>query len=41
MGTKEACAVLKKLASGAEAARETREAKEALERLARRGTSNP
>jgi hypothetical protein len=41
IGTKEACAVLKKLASGAEAARESREAKEALERLAGGTTSNP
>jgi WD40 repeat protein len=35
IGTKDACAVLKKLSTGAEGARETREAKEALERLAR------
>jgi hypothetical protein len=33
IGTPEAQGVLKKLATGAEAARETREAKEALERL--------
>jgi hypothetical protein len=38
MGTKEACAVLKKLATGADAARETRDAKEALERLSRTTT---
>jgi HEAT repeat protein len=36
IGTKEACEVLKKLGTGAEAARETREAKEALERLSRK-----
>jgi HEAT repeat protein len=35
IGTKEACEVLKKLSTGAQAARETREAKEALERLSR------
>jgi hypothetical protein len=35
IGTNEACAVLKKLATGAAAARETQEAMEALERLSR------
>jgi len=36
IGTKEACDVLKKLSTGAEAVRETREAMEALERLSRK-----
>jgi WD40 repeat protein len=40
IGTKEAIETLKKLATGAEAARETLEAKEALERLSRKFTTD-